>query len=336
MRTQKESSAAGLALLFTTLLGWSSVPLFLKYFTFDIHDAWTTNGWRYGMSALFWAPLLIVEGARGRLPNQLWRAALVPALFNLLAQICFAWAPYMINPGLLAFLLRLQIVFIAFGAYALFPPERPLLRTSKYLAGVGVVFAGMVGLIFLGEKKPHGATATGVALGIAAGLLYGAYFLAVRHFVRGINSAVAFGAISLYTAMGLIPLMLIWGEDHGMVAWKLPASTFALLFVSAMTGIAITHATYYSAIARLGLAFCASIILLQPFIVSVGSFFLFHERLTVAQWCSGLFAMFGAALMIDTQRRRMADVQKDLLGTQDMGGFPANAVLGRATVLEPD
>lgn len=308
MPSHERGSNSGLALIFFTLLGWSSVPLFLKHFTMHIDDAWTTNGWRYGMSALFWAPLLIVQGTRGRLPPHLWKAALVPALFNLPAQICFAWAPYFINPGLLAFMLRLQIVFVTVGAYILFPVERPLLRSPKYIVGVIVVFLGMVGLLFLGKEPPRGATTVGVVLGIASGFLYGAYFLSVRHFTRDLNPAVAFGAISLYTAIGLVTLMLLLGKEHGAEAARLPGSQFLLLFASAMAGIALTHVTYYAAIARLGVSFCAGVILLQPFIVSAFSYFLFGERLTAAQWSSGLFAMAGAAIMVDTQRRKPISV----------------------------
>ncbi len=183
--------ASGIVLILLTLLGWSSVTLFLKHFTSYI-DAWTANGWRYGMSALFWAPVLGWGLWRRTLPDGLWRAALVPSLFNLAAQICFALAPYYINPGLIAFLLRLQIVFIAVGAYVLFPAERPVLRSPTYVCGVVIVFTGLMGLCFLGEKLPRGATALGIALAVAAGILYSGYFLGVRYYVHHISPIVSF------------------------------------------------------------------------------------------------------------------------------------------------
>ena len=298
-----KDSATGIALILLTLLGWSSVPLFLKHFTGSL-DAWTTNGWRYGMSALFWAPYLIYATHKGRVPRKLWLAALAPACFNIPAQVAFAWAPYYINPGMLAFMLRLQIVFVAFATYALFPTERPILRSPTYIGGVIVVFGGMVGLLFLGSAPPRGDNAKGIALGIAAGILYGAYSIAVRKFITGMSAVLAFAAISLYTAMGLIPVMLLVGKNRGVMAWTLSWGQFGLLFASAMAGIALTHVTYYAAIARIGLAMSVGVILLQPFLASAGSYFLFDERLTIPQWISGIVAMLGAAVMVRTQWTR--------------------------------
>lgn len=297
-----KGSAGGVVLILLTLLGWSSVPLFLKYFTAYI-DAWTTNGWRYGISALFWAPVLLWGAWHRTLPAGLWRAALVPALFNIAAQICFALAPYYIKPGLITFLLRLQIVFVALGAYLLFPAERPVLRSPTYFSGVLIVFGGLMGLCFLGETLPRGATALGVALAIAAGILYGGYALAVRRYVHDISPVVAFATISLYTAIGVVSVMLLKGKDHGTVAWSLDWGRFGMLVASAFAGIAITHVTYYAAIARIGVSLTAGVILLQPFITSTCSYFLFGERLTVRQWLSGLTAIIGAIIMLNTQRR---------------------------------
>jgi len=295
-------STGGVVLILLTLLGWSSVPLFLKYLTTYI-DAWTANGWRYGISALFWAPVLVWGAWRRTLPAGLWRAALVPSLFNIAAQICFAWAPYYINPGLITFLLRLQIVFVALGVYLLFPAERPILRSPTYFLGVVIVFGGLLGLCFLGETLPRGATALGVGLAITAGVLYGGYSLAVRRYVHDINPVVAFATLSLYTAIGVVSVMVVKGRDHGAVAWSLTWGQFGMLVASAFAGIAITHVTYYSAIARIGVALTSGVILLQPFITSTCSYFLFGERLTIGQWLSGLTAMVGAVIMLNTQRR---------------------------------
>ena len=302
------SKAAGVACVTLTLLGWSSVPLFLRYFAPYI-DAWTANGWRYGISALFWAPLLLVV-ARGKgLPPGLWRAAMLPSLFNCLGQVCFAWAPYYIKPGLLTFLLRLQILFVAAGAFLLFPSERPVMRTSRYRLGLVVVFLGSCGTVLLRDELPRGGTAFGVLLGILSGLLYGGYGLSVRRNMQGVHPVTAFAAISQYTAIGMLGLMLLFGRDYGAGAWALTRFQFALLVVSAFIGIALGHVFYYVAIGRLGIAVSSGIIQLQPFFTGVASYFLFEERLTVAQWFSGLAAVCGAMLMLSTRRTVASEVR---------------------------
>jgi drug/metabolite transporter (DMT)-like permease len=227
---------------------------------------------------------------------------LVPSLFNCVAQVCFAWAPYFINPGLLTFLLRLQILFVAAGAYILFPVERPVMRTLRYRIGLIVVFLGSVGTVLLRGEIPRGGTAFGVLLGFLSGVLYGGYALSVRRNMRGVHSVVAFAAISQYTALGMVGLMLAFGQDYGRRAWMLSQGQFALLVVSAFVGIALGHVFYYIAIARLGVAVSSGIIQLQPFFVGVASYFLFDERLTTAQWLSGVAAMCGAVIMLTTPR----------------------------------
>lgn len=297
----KESSAGTLCIVLT-LLGWSSVPLFLKYFTGFI-DAWTANGWRYGLSALIWAPVLIWFHLHSRLPAGLWRAALVPSLINCAGQCCFAWSPYYIDPGLLTFMLRFQIIFVAFGAYLLFPAERPVLRSRTFWMGVAVVFGGSIGVCLLGPSLPTGSTLLGIVLAILAGIFFGGYSLAVRHYMHGMPSVFSFAAISQYTALGVIVIMLTLGDGHGTRVFDMTGLAFGLLAASAVVGIALAHVLYYASIARLGVAVSAGVILLQPFLTGAASFFVFGERLTIAQWISGFVAVGGALAMLHVQRR---------------------------------
>src|SRR5829696_9009228 len=97
---RQTSSVPALITLVLTLLGWSSIPLFLKHFT-GLIDGFTANGWRYGIAALLWAPAIALAWGRNRLPATIWAAALIPALFNSLGQVAFAIAPYHVGPGLM-------------------------------------------------------------------------------------------------------------------------------------------------------------------------------------------------------------------------------------------
>jgi drug/metabolite transporter (DMT)-like permease len=303
MREQPgEENAVGAVYIALTLLAWSSVPLFLKYFTVYI-DAWTTNGWRYGMSALFWLPLLIVGWGRGVLPSKLWRAAVVPSAVNLVGQCCFAWAPYFINPGLLTFMLRLQIIFVALGAFALFPSERRVLRSPTYWLAVLAVFAGAAGTSLLGAEPPRGATAFGIFLAIIAGLFFAAYSLSVRYFMHDVRPVTAFAVISNYTAAGLVIIMVTVGRQHGLAVMSFTSPQWCMLVGSAFIGIAFSHVLYYAAMARLGVVVSAGVILLQPFIASAASYFLFAERLTMAQWICGMAAVGGAIFMLRSRQR---------------------------------
>ena len=316
-------AAVGFISIVLTLLAWSSVPLFLKHFAASI-DAWTSNGWRYGFAALLWAPVLVVAGYRRRLPAGLWRAALVPSIINGAGQVCFTLAHYKIDPGLLTFGLRSQLLFAAVGAYVLFPMERRIIRSRRFLLGVVVVTGGTAGAVLLGRQPVVGAHAAGVILSVGSGFLFGAYGLAVRKYMHQVNPVIAFAAISQFTAAAMVALMLIRGESFGLMALTLPTSQFVLLLVSAVIGIAIGHVLYYTSIARLGVAVSAGVLQLHPFGVAVGSFLLFREILTPAQWISGSIALAGAGLMVAAQARVSRAEQLDLTDraiAQDEGGL---------------
>lgn len=295
-------SALAVAAVLGSLAGWTSIPLFLKHFTTSI-DAWTGNGWRYGFSALLWAPVLVLGARRGTLPPGLWKAALIPSAFNVVAQICFALAPYYINPGLMTFSLRVQIVFVTIGAALMFASERRVMRNPLFLAGLLMVVGGTVATILLNPSGLGDANAMGVGLAIASGILYGAYALSVRRCMSGIPTLVAFAAVCQYTAAALIGLMLVYGTRMGAPAIELPPAQFAYLLLSSLVGIGLGHSFYYYSISRLGVAVSAGVVQLQPVTVSIGSYFLFQEVLTRLQWGTGLLAIVGAVLILVAQHR---------------------------------
>lgn len=340
--TRKPSTGLGVLTLVLTLLGWSSVPLFLRHFAHSI-DFWTSNGWRYGFSALVWLPVLIfvaingVRGARGGgLPKGLWKAALVPSIINAAGQVCFTWAHYRIEPGLVTFGLRTQLLFVAIGAWMLFPAERAVIRRPGYLIGAVVLLIGMSAVILMAEPEraleatnaqqaslnsspsespslsietglaapgDKAAHLQGVALAIASGMLFAGYGLAVRKYMHGVNSVLAFAAICQYTAIAMVVLMLIFGVRSGLTALDLPGDQMFWLLCSALIGIAIGHVFYYFSLARLGVAVTAGVIQLQPFIVAVASLWLFNEVLTGWQWAGGTLAVCGALVMLGVQWR---------------------------------
>lgn len=293
----------GIVCVFGTLVGWASILLFLKALT-PYLDSWTTNGWRYGISALLWLPLLLISAWRGKLPEGIWWRALVPSLFNCLGQVLYAQTPYYIGPAFGGFLIRVSLVSSTLGAFILFADERVLLRSRLFWVGICGIVLGSVGTIFLGHAPVQGGTAFGVLLGATAGLLFGLYGVGVRYYMRGIPAMTSFSVISLYTAAGLVALMLIYGRQHGLQVFELSAHNWMLLVVSALVGIAICHVSYYAAITRLGVAVSTAIVQLSPFLCAMGSMLLFHEVLTSMQWISGVIMVFGSILLLRAEQLR--------------------------------
>ncbi len=291
----------GMVMVIMTLIGWSSVPLFIKHFAAHI-DVWTSNGWRYGFSALLWLPVLIWGLRRHSLPGGIWKRALVPSVFNSIGQVAFAWAHYKIDPGLLTFALRTQIVFVAIGAAILFIPERRIIRSRGFIIGILLVLGGTMTTVALDDGFGQQTTTFGIILALISGACFAGYALSVRHYMHGTHPLIAFSVISQYTAAAMLGLMFALGERQGLMALAMSSSQIALLLLSAIIGIALGHVFYYASIGRLGVAVSSGVIQLQPVLVSVASVFLFpNAALSPIQWAAGLLAIAGAGTILYMQ-----------------------------------
>jgi drug/metabolite transporter (DMT)-like permease len=302
-KTGKKFDLAGFCFVTGTLLGWASILLFLKHLV-PFVDAWTTNGWRYGISALLWLPLLLTGARRGTLPKGIWWRALPASFFNIVGQLLYAKMPYYIGPGLGGFLIRVALVSSTLGAFILFADERVLLRSRLFWAGMTAVVAGSIGTVFLGQDAIGHLTATGIILGASSGAFFGLYGVCVRYYMRGIPSMTSFSVISLYTASALVVMMFLFGEQGGMRVFELSAFNWFILLLSALIGIAICHVSYYAAIARLGVAISTAIVQLAPFLCAIGAYFLFDEVLSRGQWLSGFVMIAGAMLLLAAEQQR--------------------------------
>ena len=306
----------GLMMLAFTLLGWSSVPLFVTHFSHSI-NAWTQNGWRYLLGALVWAPVLVWGWMKGTTPRGLWKASVMPAIFNALGQAAFTWSFYNVDTATAAFGLRTQIVFLAVGAYLLFPSERALLRTRGAWIGILLVIVGVVGTMLLRDTAHDAANAVGsfnnpllgMAAAVAAGLLFASYGLSVRRNMHGYHPVTAFAAISQITAGISLVLMLGLSRDAtgaldcGAAVFSLSGGGLAMLFLSAIIGITLGHAAYFISIARLGVATTSGVLQLQPFCVAIAQFVVVNQVMTGGQWLAGTVAVIGALVLLWAQWR---------------------------------
>lgn len=313
-----------------TLVGWSITPVFIGYIADGGIDPWTNNGWRYAIAAIVWAPLLIVSVCRGKAPPDLMRRALVPAAINSVAQTIFTHGFYAIDPALFVIGLRLQIVFVAIGAAVLFPSERAVIRTGRFILGATLATLGIVGVLLFGLRDAgainSGQMVLGMTLAVVSGAAFGAYGLAVRQVMQGVPSPLAFAAIAQYTAIAMVGLMFVMSPDHGAGPLSAEGSVVAVLLISTFTGIAGTHVFYYMSINRIGVAVTTAVLQLQPFGVGVISYFVLGEKLSLPQWACGVGAMAGAglALWVQHSMRRRPGTTGDI---EEYAELPPDAVV---------
>jgi len=281
-----------------SVLCWSTVPIFLKYFTSFI-DGWVANGIRYPFAALLYIPWLIAFRRAGLLSRHTWKLALLPASINVVSQILWAWTPYFINPGLIAFLVRLSTLWTVLGSFILFKDERALARSRTFWAGFIFAIGGFFVMTFGTHHSFGKATTTGIVLVLLTSIGWAGYQLSVRRNMQNIDSRVAFGMISLITSIGLLSCMFIFGDTNRAV--QMPLHVTVLVFVSGLIGIAAAHLLFYIAIKRIGIAIASSANLASAFLTAAFSWFLFHETLTGLQWLAGVSLIIGGILLTLSQ-----------------------------------
>ena len=284
-----------------SVLCWGVVPLFLKFFSPYI-DGWTANGYRYPIAAMLYLPILL--SFHRRYPGSLgavFHLALLPASINLVGQCLWAWTPYFIDPGLMAFVARLSTLWAVLGSFLLFPDERRLLKSLLFWLGFALAVAGFVTMTLTGNQPVAGATFVGLVLVFTCSLFWAGYSLTVRRNMHAVDSRIAFGMISLLTSVGLLGLMYGFGEPTAVT--RIPAHISLLIAISAFLGIGSAHVLFYVALKRVGVAIASSVNLAGAFITALLSKFLFQEKLTTYQWMAGIGLVIGALLLTLAQTK---------------------------------
>lgn len=290
-------TTATMALL-GSVLCWAIVPLFLKYFTSFV-DGWVANGLRYPIVALLYVPWLIAFARKGQLTSRMWKLALLPAIINTISQAAWAWAPYYIDPGFMAFLVRLSILWTVLGSFILFQDERRLLKSSQFWMGFLLALGGFILLTFSGNPFSTKSTTIGIILVLFTSIGWAGYQLSVRRNMQEIDSRAAFGMISVITSFGLLVFMFSFGKINQIVV--LPPHVSILIIVSGIIGIGAAHLLFYIAVKRIGVAISSSANLASVFITALLSRLLFNEILLPAQWTAGIVMILGGVLLTQAQ-----------------------------------
>lgn len=290
----------GTLVLVAAVFCWSLIPPMLKALTPYI-DAWTTNGIRYPFSALLLLLPLWFEYRRGRIDPRIYKMALVPTAFNIVAQVTWALVPYYLDATRMGFFVRISVVFSIFGGFLCFPEERRLLSSAWFWLGVLGSAVGITIMSFGGEDLPQGASLIGILLALGCGATYGSYAVAVRYILQGARPWVAFPIISAYTSLGLLVMMFTQGKPSQLL--DLTLGMWAFLLLSAAIGVAVAHTLYYMAIERLGVAISSSTQLVAPFLTSYWCYLSFGETITLMQWIGGIVLFVGGVLLILSQTR---------------------------------
>jgi drug/metabolite transporter (DMT)-like permease len=280
------------------ILTWASMPLFLKYFT-QFLDGWTVNGVRYAIATFLWLPYLLYYLRRGAITPGIYKDAWLPAVCHIFGQVCWGLSPYYNDASIMHFIGRSTFLFMILFGFLLLHEERRLIARPVFWFGVAGTVIGVV-CMYIGGARHGGTSPLGVLLLLGAGAGWASYGVTVKKYMGRHSARLSFAVISLYTAPGLIAIMLLFGDWRQMAG--LAVSTWGWLALSAVTGIAMAHVLLYVVLKKYGPIVSDGVFQLIPFLTVVGAYLLFGEHMTALQWLGG-FILIGAAYALLLAKR---------------------------------
>ncbi len=310
MRAHEKDTTIATACVACAVFTYGSVSIFLRFFK-DYLDAWTVNAVRYTVAALLLLPFVLILRRRPEArkyasgSRNIWRAALVPSVINVVGQVLWALSPYYeVQAATMAFITKSSFLFTVLFGFMLIPKERLLAKNPVFFIGAAVCVGGVAILFIQKLLSGQQSSLAGMWILVATSLFWGAYAVSVRRYLGGYPLRMSFGVVSIYTAAVLLALMFVfgkWRELGGLGDETL--TVLVLLAVSAVVGMVFSHMLYYRGIHGLGPVIATGILMAVPFITYIGAWIFLDEKMTWIQMLGGVIIVFGGVLLVRSKAR---------------------------------
>jgi len=284
------------------ILCWVAAVMFVKYFS-SLMDVHTQNFFRYLGASVFLSILVsVVYPGCFRKFLARWPVFLLLGGMVVAFQICWVNSLYHVDPAFVSLLGKFSTILITIMAFVFYREEREIVRQGRFLLGFVLGLAGVAGVVAgianfkTGLAQPQ---KLGIVFVISSSVIWALYINLVKRVLRSENSLQAFTFTCVSATLFFLPIMLIWGDAS--VLFGQSSVIITLVIISGVIGIAGANSSYYLSIKRIGMAKSANLVLAQPFLVALASFFAFSERLTPVQWIFGVILLTGCALVIRVQ-----------------------------------
>lgn len=290
----------GRSALLAAVLIWSTPPVF-QYWLARPFDAWTQNFYRYVAGFGTMVPFLMWMAWRTPrgLTRAEWLGSALAAVPNVAHQVAQTMAVVLILPGVYALLGRISVIVTAVLVVVFFADERWIARSVKFQLGTVLALAGVGGLVWTPGAGLAGLPAKGLWLALFAATGWATYGVLVKKFTARTGPTLGFGAIGFFTALFLLPLMLLFGDASAIL--RVDAWTNFVLFGSGVLSIGAGHWLYYVGIRELGAAPAQSALLLCPLGTMLLSAEFFGETFSLAQMMAGAILLLGAFLALSAR-----------------------------------
>ncbi len=333
-KTDSHFPLAALAFLFLgPIFSWSLQPLFMRWFA-AYYDPWTQNAFRFSAAAIC---VLILGKTRGiltfRLPRAAWLAIAMVSIANIAQQTFFAWTYEFIYPSVAILVARTDIIFICIISFIVFPDERSIIRSPRFLIGAALALGGVMVVLFGRDPeildKLEVASTTfwiGVFISTLYALSCASYSVTIKSAMRRIDPLICFIHVCWISSVVFTICALIFGNISDL--WLSRPETSSTLWtdpitwmlITGITSIAIAHPFLYAALRGLKAVVAVTLLMLLPFITCTLSAVVYDDRLTIVQGLGGLTVIVGAWLASIAQARIARKHREEAAALADHAG----------------
>ena len=293
MTSDRRRRLTGIALALTSAASFGVMPVLTKVVYDDGAEPVAILFVRFGLAAVVLLALARLAGERLPRGRPLAALAGLGGLGYVSQALCFFFALERISAGLTSLLLYFYpALVVVLGALLLGDRPRPLAAGCVALATVGT---------FLTIGPVQGGQGAGVALGLAAALVYALYILASSR-VTGVGpfatAATVLGAGSV--SFGVLSLLT-------RPAFPSSASGWWAVVGIAFFGTVVAVTTFFAELALLGPSDTAVVSTVEPVVSVAVAGLVLGERLTPLQLTGGAVVLVAVAVLARTGSRTVEE-----------------------------
>ena len=242
---------------------------------------------------------VLEQRKRGPRPAAARRGAFAAGLCLAVDLVLWNHAIADVGAGVATVLGNLQVLFVAFAAWALFgerPERRFLIFLPVVMAGV-VLVSGMVG----GDRGGTHPLA-GIEYGVGTSVAYAVFLLILRRSSASTpHAAGPLAEVTAGAALGALVLGLVFGGLQLRIGWP----SFGWLLLLALLSQTLGWLIITSSLPRLSAAIASLILLLQPAAAMLLAYLVLSERPTLIQIAGAVVVCTGVlAISLTTSQRR--------------------------------
>jgi drug/metabolite transporter (DMT)-like permease len=306
---------AGIALCVVSACGFALMAIFAKQAYAEGVGVTSLLAARFGLAAaVFWAIVALRPTTPVRPPRRVVLSVLALGGVGYSVQAGFFFSALEhIDASLTSLLLYTFPALVCIGAIALGRE-----RFEAWKAGVLVVASAGVALVLLGGGS-GGLQATGVLLGLGAGITYSIYIL-VAEVVIGRIDAWLFSAL---VASGAAVTLTVTGVASGSLELGLGGAGWAWVVAIALACTVLPITTFLLGLARVGSSTASIVSTVEPLVTVSLAVLLLGETLGPAQVLGGALVI-GAVIALQSRRAEQSvSVGLDVAPPSPRGPAPA-------------